>query len=145
MPLTIRQAGYGGEDCAACLAIRMAVFVDEQNVPPEEERDSFEASATHFLALWEDAPAGTARALAKGRALVKITRVAVLAPYRKLGLGAALMQAVEAAFPGADFILDAQLQAMPFYERLGYAAEGAVFADAGIPHRRMLKRAAAGG
>ena len=94
----------------------------------------------HFLALWNCEAAGTARAIVKETRLVKIGRVAVLAPYRKFGIGAALMRAVEAAFPGADFMLDAQLQAMKFYERLGYVAEGPVFDDAGIPHRLMLKR-----
>ncbi len=142
MPLHIRQARFGDADFSACLAIRMAVFVDEQNVPPAEEPDEFEPTAAHFLALWDDAPAGTARALVQAPHLIKITRVAVLAPHRKFGIGAALMRGVEAAFPGADFMLDGQTHALPFYERLGYAAEGDVFMDAGIPHRRMFKRAA---
>ena len=33
--------------------------------------------------------------------------------------------------------LAAQLQAIPFYERLGYLAEGPVFMDCDIPHRTM--------
>jgi predicted GNAT family N-acyltransferase len=33
--------------------------------------------------------------------------------------------------------LSAQLQAMPFYEALGYVAEGPVYLEAGIEHRRM--------
>jgi predicted GNAT family N-acyltransferase len=131
---------YGGAGFETCLDIRTRVFVAEQNVPVEEERDSFEESARHFLALWRGDAAGTARAIVKEAGLVKIGRVAVLPPYRKFGLGAALMRAVEAEFAGASFQLDAQLQAMEFYEKLGYVAEGPVFDDAGIPHRTMFKR-----
>jgi predicted GNAT family N-acyltransferase len=36
-------------------------------------------------------------------------------------------------------VLGAQLTAVPFYEQLGYAPEGEVFLDAGIPHRTMKK------
>ena len=36
-----------------------------------------------------------------------------------------------------SFVLDAQIQVIPFYERLGFVAEGDVFLDAGIEHRRM--------
>ena len=36
-------------------------------------------------------------------------------------------------------ILDAQVPVISFYERLGFAAEGPVFDDAGIPHRRMTR------
>jgi predicted GNAT family N-acyltransferase len=36
-----------------------------------------------------------------------------------------------------DITLAAQLHAIGFYERLGYAVHGAVFLDAGIEHRWM--------
>ena len=71
--------------------------------------------------------------------VIKIGRVAVLPAYRKSGVGAAVMRAVEAANPRATFVLDAQIHALPFYERLGYVAEGDQFQEAGIPHRRMKK------
>jgi predicted GNAT family N-acyltransferase len=137
--IQVLACDFGGSGFASCLDIRLRVFVAEQNVPEEEERDSYDESATHFLALWNCEAAGTARAIVKAPGRIKIGRVAVLAPYRKFGLGAALMQAVEAAFPGAVFQLDAQVQAMRFYERLGYVAEGPVFDENGIPHRLMLK------
>jgi predicted GNAT family N-acyltransferase len=139
--IQVMACDYGGAGFETCLDIRLRVFVGEQNVPAEEERDSFEETALHFLALWNCEAAGTARAIVKAPGLVKIGRVAVLAPYRKFGLGVALMRAAEAAFPGAGFTLDAQLQAMRFYEKCGYTAEGPVFDDAGIPHRLMVKPA----
>ena len=120
----------------------MEVFVVEQKVPEDEERDDWDETARHFLALVDDQPAATARALAKTPGLMKIGRVAVRAPYRGTGLGARLMRAVEAEYPGAALMLDAQLQALNFYAKLGYVPEGPVFDDAGIPHRRMVKQPA---
>jgi len=127
---------------AACMAIRMAVFVAEQNVPPDEERDEHDAAALHFLAYHANLPVGTARVIRKNAATAKITRVAVLKAGRGHGIGTALMQFIETAPQLADvdaFVLDAQVHALEFYTRLGYATEGGSFMEAGIPHQRMRK------
>ncbi|MBU6418991.1 MAG: GNAT family N-acetyltransferase [Proteobacteria bacterium] len=131
----------GTAELEACFAIRMAVFVAEQGVPAAEELDELDATALHVLALWSGQPAGTARALEKAQGLWKICRVAVQAPFRKFGIGQALMQGIETKCPGGAFMLDAQTHAIGFYERLGYVAEGPEFMDAGIPHRLMRKAA----
>lgn len=132
------------EDRATCLAIRERVFVQEQNVPLALEMDEWDAGATHFL-LRDDA---TGEALATARMFdkhgaAKIGRVAVLPHARGRGLGLEIMQAVlaEARCRGfAEAILDAQTYALPFYVRLGFAAEGDEFDDAGIPHYTMRRK-----
>jgi predicted GNAT family N-acyltransferase len=63
-----------------------------------------------------------------------------LPAWRGKRVGTALLQALLAyaksrPFPAVD--LDAQVQALPFYRKLGFAEEGEVFMDAGIPHRKM--------
>lgn len=135
----------------AAYAIRQAVFVAEQGVPESEEIDAFDETARHVLARdAEGAPLGTARAIpydapeAPGPTW-KIGRVAVLAPGRGRGVGAALMRALEQQAAEAairSLVLDAQTQALGFYERLGYVPTGPIFDDCGIPHRRMTKRLA---
>jgi predicted GNAT family N-acyltransferase len=137
------------EQREAVFAIRMLVFVEEQAVPPEEELDVYDLTADHFMARLRstapDDPAGivaTARLVDKGAGLGKIGRVAVLKEHRGKGVGAALMRSVEAAARAqsfAELILEAQVYAIPFYEKLGYAAEGEVFDDCGIDHRLMRK------
>ncbi len=83
---------------------------------------------------------GTARVILQDSGTrAKITRVAVLRPARGHGIGEALMRHIETTLPARRFVLDAQLHALPFYERLGYTATGDVFMEAGIPHRRMEK------
>lgn len=116
--------------------IRHQVFVIEQAVPKQEEWDGQDPECLHVLA-WQDQRAlGTARLLPDGH----IGRVAVLAEARGLGVGAALMRAtIEAARQSGhtQVELAAQIQALAFYQRLGFRAWGEEFLDAGILHRNM--------
>ncbi|GAA3911352.1 GNAT family N-acetyltransferase [Streptomyces gulbargensis] len=149
--LTVRQA-VGEEDRAACFAVRREVFVEEQGVPPELEYDAYDATAVHVLAVRADGvPLGTGRLLHGADAIAKtgadaavgsLGRLAVTRAARGLGVGAALVGAVEEAARerGLGAVdLHAQIQALGFYERLGYVAYGPEFLDAGMPHRAMRK------
>ena len=131
----------------ACYAIRTEVFVREQNVPVELELDEHDATAWHFLLFVDGVPMATARLFNKNGA-AKIGRVAVRQCARGTGLGRRIMDvAVNAAreLRLEPVILDAQVQVIPFYEKLGFVAEGPVFDDAGIPHRRMTLKRQEGG
>lgn len=134
------------EEREKCFAIRVAVFVDEQRVPKDLELDEHDLTATHFLATLAGAPAGTARLLDyddHGRRVAKIGRVAVLPAYRREGVGAAIMRAVldtARRLGYKEAMLDSQTYIIPFYEQLGFVAEGEEFLDAGIPHYRMRRK-----
>ncbi|MCW4149146.1 GNAT family N-acetyltransferase [Halomonas sp. 18H] len=136
MPLTIREGGWTELGDVAG-EIRRVVFIDEQQVPIEEEWDGLDPDCRHFLALdTEGRPLGTARLLPDGH----IGRVAVFHEARGQGVGQALMQAaIDTARRRGDarVMLAAQIQALPFYERLGFIAEGETFMEAGIAHRNM--------
>lgn len=124
------------------LKIRYEVFVEEQNVPEELEIDVLEEQSHHVVLYQDDQPLGTARIYHQGDGVYKIQRVAVLNTQRRHGLGAQLMQACEQKIQqlqGTKMTLGAQLQALPFYEKLGYIVEGPEFMDAGIPHRTVTK------
>ncbi len=135
------------DDLRAALAIRFRVFVDEQRVPQSEEVDRYDASpsgsdALHLLARVDGAAVGTARLLldAPAGGAVHLGRVAVLPEWRLHGIGNALMERLhsEAAARGYRSIeISAQAHALPFYERLGYVAQGPEYLEAGIPHRAM--------
>lgn len=141
-PFFIVQALSPSEK-ASYFAIRDEVFCGEQQVPPTRERDADDAKALHFLALKYGETVGTARVVLKDNGMTaKIGRLAVRKPSRGAGLGAAIMAAVEQAEELAGvtgFALEAQTHAIPFYEKLGYIAEGPEYRDAGIPHRLMRK------
>ncbi|MFJ6936100.1 GNAT family N-acetyltransferase [Streptomyces sp. NPDC101132] len=131
-------------DREACFAVRAAVFVVEQRVPREIEYDAHDADAVHVLATGADGPLGTGRLLTglAGPGVGSLGRLAVTRAARGLGVGAALVRAIEAeavrrGLTAVD--LHAQTHALGFYERLGYAPYGPEFDDAGMPHRAMRR------
>ncbi|WP_327366876.1 GNAT family N-acetyltransferase [Streptomyces sp. NBC_01217] len=140
------------QDRAACFQIRKDVFVGEQNVPEEIEYDALDAVAVHVIAVAPDGSAlGTGRLLHGPAALDRtggdltvgsLGRLAVAKEARGLGVGVALVRAIEDAARELGLTavdLHAQTHALGFYERLGYVAYGPEFPDAGIAHRAMRR------
>ncbi|WHY79013.1 GNAT family N-acetyltransferase [Neobacillus sp. WH10] len=121
--------------------VRKIVFVEEQNVPLEEEIDQFEDDATHFVMYHEGSPVGAGRfRVVDGCG--KVERICVLKEARKTGAGKAIMNAIEsyADTQGLHKLkLNAQTHAIPFYSGLGYEVVSEEFLDAGIPHKTMMK------
>ena len=137
--LTVSVVGLDALD--ACHALRRVVFVEGQGVPAEREVDGLDPQSTHFLAVLDGRPVGTAR-MREVDGCAKAERVAVLGELRGEGIGRALMDALEeeARRRGLSaVVLGAQDHAVPFYDRLGYRREGDWFEDAGIPHMHMRK------
>lgn len=124
-------------------AVREMVFVQEQQVPLEEEWDALDPLCRHVIA--RDAcgqPVGTGRLTPEH----KIGRMAVLQPWRGRGVGDALLVALmgQAREQGwAQVSLNAQVAAESFYARHGFVPHGPRFMEAGIEHQAM-RRALAG-
>jgi predicted GNAT family N-acyltransferase len=135
--LLVRDADFTA-DFASIRRVREAVFIDEQRVPRELEFDDRDPLCVHVLVFEGDAPVGTGRLdLAYGG---KVGRVAVLASHRRSGVGAALMKRlhdIAREQRHAHLWCNAQLTAVPFYERLGYVRSGPIFVEAGIDHVKM--------
>ncbi len=135
------------EELREAFTVRFRVFVGEQRIPADEEIDQYDATpsdshALHLLARVDGAAVGAARLLldAPTSGPVHLGRVAVLPEWRRRQVGNALMERLheEARARGYRSIeISAQVTAIPFYERLGYVAEGAVYLEAGIDHRVM--------
>jgi len=117
--------------------VRTTVFVDEQQVPVEIERDGRDAECTHVLARDLDGqPIGAGRLMPDGR----IGRMAVLREWRGSGVGGAMLAELmaEARRRGMpEVYLHSQSHAKAFYERHGFAVEGEEYMEAGIPHIAM--------
>ena len=119
-------------------ALREEVFVREQSVPAEMEWDEFDRQSHHVVAMADGIPIGTGRLLPDGH----IGRLAVLRAWRGQGAGSTLLAAlmeIARKLGMSRVMLNAQIQALPFYLRHGFHAEGEEFLDAGIAHRRMWR------
>ncbi|NYE05474.1 putative GNAT family N-acyltransferase [Bacillus niacini] len=123
-------------------SVRRTVFIDEQNVPEEEEIDQFEKDAVHFVSYQE----GTSVAAGRFRVVDgfgKVERICVLKEARNTGAGKAIMREIESYAQKKalhKLKLNAQTHAIPFYANLGYEVVSEEFLDAGIPHKTMLKK-----
>ena len=121
--------------------VREAVFIEEQGVSREDEFDGFDNRCLHAAAFdVAGTLVGTGRLDPEKDG--KIGRVAVLASHRRQGLGRQLMQSLEteAERIGLKQVwFHAQVSAVPFYEALGYQAEGEEFLEANIRHVKMRR------
>ena len=123
--------------------IRQCVFVEEQGIAPELELDAADADAVQAVAY-----NGLGQAVATGRLLRhapgvgKIGRMAVHRALRGAQIGQGILQALVGAARqrgDAEVVLHAQRSAENFYQRLGFAARGAPFDEAGIAHMEMFR------
>jgi YbgC/YbaW family acyl-CoA thioester hydrolase len=140
------QVGAWSELAAEAQAIRTAVFVDEQKVPMDIERDAADTGAVHALARNRLGLAvGTGRLLAAEGAghPARIGRMAVSRALRGANIGRELLEALMAAAArrgDAEVTLHAQVSAIGFYRRAGFAPHGERFEEAGIGHLEMRRR-----
>ncbi|MCD8349660.1 MAG: GNAT family N-acetyltransferase [Planctomycetaceae bacterium] len=134
------QSFHGDDDAfSLAKAVRQAVFVEEQNCPPEEEWDDLDQVATHLLARRGDEPLATLRYY-DDDSWLHIGRVAVLPSFRGHGLAWALLSRCLEDGKAAGFkraCLNAQIDKLGLYQRAGFTAVGGEFMEVGIVHRRM--------
>ncbi|MDO5520622.1 MAG: GNAT family N-acetyltransferase [bacterium] len=121
--------------------IREEVFMKEQGF--EDEFDQIDEIAKHLVVFYKGEAVATAR-MYQGEKDTEyvIGRVAVLPEYRKLHLGAKMIERLEeeACILGATkLVLSAQCRVQPFYERQGFVAVGEVYLDEFCEHIHMEK------
>ena len=134
----VREARDDAERAAA-MAVRRAVFVEEQDVPPELEVDGLDGEAVHLVAVRDGEVVATCRLLAHG-ATVHLGRLAVDASARRQGLAGLLVSAADdwARTHGARrLLLSAQTYATGLYLAAGYVPTGDPYMEAGIEHVDM--------
>lgn len=137
-PWTLLYCTWSSHE-ASLLSVRVDVFVNEQKVPMELEVDEWDEPSLHLLALDSNSqPIGCGRLVPNET----IGRLAVRREWRGKGLGGSLLSSLldKAKEEGWSQVrLSAQVQAMPFYRKLGFEPYGEEYMDAGIPHMWMRK------
>ncbi len=136
--IEVREARDDAERAAA-MAVRHAVFVDEQAVPPDLEVDGLDDEALHLVAVRDGSVVATCRLLARGTT-VHLGRLAVDASARRQGIAGMLVRASGdwAHAQGARrLLLSAQTYATGLYLAAGYTAVGETYMEADIEHVDM--------
>ncbi|MGE7090346.1 GNAT family N-acetyltransferase [Lysinibacillus sp. NPDC048646] len=132
-------------DLQTAFAIRRKVFIEEQQIPKDEEYDEFDAlgaACEHILVYFNGQPIGTGR-LRVVDGYGKLERICILQAFRKYGLGKVIIQKLEEMTREKGLMkskLNAQVYAEGFYEKYGYKRTGEEFMDGGIPHILMKKQ-----
>ena len=143
MGLEVRRA-RDEQELAAALALREEVFVGEQGVTVDADRDGRDHEALHLVAV-DGEILGTCRILVEPGGTARFGRLCVRASARGRGVAAALLQAAEAEAGAAGAVrigMYAQTDALPLYERAGYTPYGDRFDEEGIEHLGMEKHLA---
>lgn len=121
--------------------VRMSVFVEEQKVPKEEELDSYDETAIHFVGYDNEQPVAASRLRFEDE-YGKLERICVLQSSRGKHFGKMLMAEMEKEIIANDYKkakLHSQTHAENFYKQFGYETVSEIFMDAGIPHVTMIK------
>ena len=130
------------QDADCVRTVRHQVFVIEQGVDPELEWTGDDHQFLCVLALDADQnPIGTGRIKIEA-ATAPIGRMAVLKPFRGVGVGTAILSRlieIGKAEGANKFELSAQVTAIRFYEKHGFIASGDIYFDANIQHRKMSR------
>lgn len=118
--------------------IRKEVFVVEQNVDPKEEYE-FEEESIHFILFANSTACATAR-YRRTKEGIKLERFAVIKLKRGKGYGLLILKAIlEDLQENVELkYLHAQVQVVPFYEKVGFKKRGELFEEAGIMHYKMI-------
>ena len=139
MNLNIRKA-ENSADFSKLFEARKKVYVDELDVPLELEFDEYDETAFHFVVEVDDFVVGTARLVVLGFD-GNIGRVCILKNFRRKGLGTKLIISIIVASMdiGLDrLIVEAKVDALSFYEKIGFVTEGNEYLEIGVPHKKMF-------
>ncbi len=123
------------------LELRYEIFVEEQNVSVDIERDSYDKIATHVILIDDK----TGECIGCGRLVIKdgiakIGRVAVKKSLRNKGYGREIChELIKIARESGinDIRLNSQLEVVGFYKKLGFKEYGDIFIEADMKHISM--------
>ena len=144
-----RQIEFGSEAYREACKLRNAVLRVPIGLNLFDEDLSLEKSQMHF-ALIDPAGLliGCIIAVPLSSTDVKIRQMAVRPSHQRQGYGREIIRRLEHDLVRQGFTqvsMNARLEAVPFYESLGYSTTGDDFVEVGIPHVRMQKTLACSG
>jgi len=147
-PLTFALKAFADLDVRELhelVRLREEVFVVGQRITAEAEFDGRDPAAHHVLGRDGAGRLVATARLFFGAAPVKVGRICVEPGLQRTGLGTHLMEFVHASLGARAAAMSAQAHLRPWYERLGWTPEGALYDECGIPHVRLVRAGGARG
>ncbi|KAA1076449.1 hypothetical protein PGT21_007630 [Puccinia graminis f. sp. tritici] len=141
-----------------CRKIRIQVFVTEQGFDLGDEFDELDQTSVHVLFSLSIRPNEHIGTLRYDPKKAKIGRIALLPPYRRLGIGKQMMLSFERQLVDGLSLIDqapsslldsstptqirlhSQIPVIGFYSTIGYQPVGPTFIEDGAPHQLMVKQ-----
>lgn len=137
-----RFSELSAEELYEILKLRVNVFVVEQCCP-YPELDDKDQEALHVFFRENGEIAAYLRVLDRGVSSEYVTLGRVISARRRQGLGTELLREgirqAETVFGAETVYLEAQVYAIPFYEKQGFRVVSEEFPEDGIPHVKMLR------
>ena len=128
------------EELYAILRLRAEIFVVEQNCA-YQDLDGVDQEAWHVYLKDGAEVVGYLRVVDKGKRLDEVSIGRVVSLYRRKGIGRRLMEIGKAVakekFRAEVVKIGAQVQAKPFYEKVGFVQVSGEYLEDGIPHIYM--------
>lgn len=129
------------DEFAGHFRVRQEVFVEEQGLFDRTDRDRWDDTALHVVAVAEDEVVGAVRLYPLDEAgLWQGDRLSVSTSARNLRAGGPLVRfAVKSAGELGGHLMIARIQApiVPLFRRLGWERVGGLIDYCGVPHQRM--------
>jgi predicted GNAT family N-acyltransferase len=122
------------------IPLRKSIFIEEQLVPEELEWDDWDNKAKHIIIIFNNVPIGCARLIFIDK-IMRLERMAIIKSKRNQGFGSKLVYEIIRIAKNEkikEIRISAQIQAISFYQKIGFIAEGEIFNDAGIKHIKMI-------
>ena len=131
------------EEIKGALKVRKNVFVDEQDIDIDIERDEHDwTDAVHVVAIDDGIFIGAGRFIPT-REGAKIQRMAVLKSGRNKGVGGKILVKLLEIIQQEGFsrvYFSAQKTAADFYKKYGFNSYGDEFDEVNLPHIMMEKK-----
>lgn len=109
---------------AGAYSVRIQGMNRQHHISLREEFDEHDREGTKYIVLLDDGyPVATCRFYGAGPGSVVLGRVVVLPEYRGRGLGRKVVREAEAwirELGCREVLIDSRLEAVAFYEKLGY-------------------------
>jgi len=130
------------ESCGEILAVRHKVFMIEQHFNQAILSDLLDPNCIHLIARnLQGMVIASGRLSLKGR----IGRIAVLLPYRGVGIGSKILSEliqIGRFHKLNDISLNAELDNLSFYDAQNFMASGPVYMKKGVPHQKLTRKLA---